>query len=278
MLEVGKYNTLPVLREIDHGYILDGGEDWGDILLPFNSAPRKCAEGDLLDVFIYFDSEDRIIATTEKPRAVVGQFSLMRVVAEEKVGAFLDWGLKKDLLVPFAEQKEKLKTGRSYVVWLYLDKGTGRIVASTKLDKFINKYPGSYEMGQEVDLLIVRKTELGYKTIINNLHWGLLYHNEVFQTLKVGQRLPGFVQHVREDGKIDLSLTKVGHEKIDDVADAILKELGRRDGFLHFTPKTSAEEIYKLFGVSKKNYKKALGGLYKKRLITVAQDGIRLVD
>jgi uncharacterized protein len=279
MLKIGQYNYLQVIKEVDFGYYLDSGDDqWEEILLPFNSAPKDCDVYDWLDVFIYFDSEDRVIATTETPHAVVGEFNLLRVASVEKVGAFLDWGLRKDLLVPFGEQKVRLKTGRSYIVWVYVDQASGRIVASTKLEKFMDSEPGNYEVGQDVELLITKETDLGYKAIINDAHWGFLYENEVFRKLRVGKKLRGFVQKVRDDGKIDLALTPAGYEKVSGIADAILNVLVKNRGFLPITAKTSPEKIYDTFGVSKKNYKKALGSLYKKRMVSIDEDGIRLVD
>lgn len=279
MLKIGQYNELQIIKEVDFGYYLDSGDDqWEEILLPFNSAPKNCEVYDWLDVFIYFDSEDRVIATTERPHAVVGEFNLLRVASVEKVGAFLDWGLRKDLLVPFGEQKVRLKTGRSYIVWVYLDAASGRIVASTRLEKFIDNEPGDYEVGQEVTLLITKETDLGYKAIINDAHWGFLYQNEVFKKLRVGKKLRGYIQKVRDDGKIDLSLTSTGYEKVGGIADTILNKLVKNKGFLPITAKTSPEKIYETFGVSKKNYKKALGSLYKKRMVTIDPDGIRLVD
>jgi uncharacterized protein len=279
MLKIGQFNNLQVIKEVDFGYYLDSeDEHWGEILLPFNSAPKTCEIYDWIDVFIYFDSEDRIIATTKKPHAVVGEFNLLRVASVEKVGAFMDWGLPKDLLVPFGEQKIRLKADRSYIVWVYLDENSDRIVASTRLNKFMDKNPGDYEIGQEVELLITKETELGYKAIINNAHWGFLYQNEVFKQLRVGKKLRGFIQKLRDDGKIDLSLTSMGYEKVGGIAQSILNMLERKGGFLPITAKTSPEEIYDTFGVSKKNYKKAIGALYKKRLVLIDPDGIRLVD
>ncbi len=279
MLKIGQFNELQVIKEVDFGYYLDSGEEkWGEILLPFNSAPKKCEVFDWLDVFIYFDSEDRIIATTESPHAIVGEFNLLRVASVERVGAFLDWGLQKDLLVPFSEQKIRLKTGRSYIVWVFLDDATGRIVASTRLEKFMDPNPGDYEVGQDVELLITKETDLGYKAIINNSHWGFLYQNEVFKKLRVGRKLRGFIQKLRDDGKIDLSLTPMGYEKVGDMADKILNLLVKNRGFLPVTSQTPPEKIYDMFGVSKKNYKKALGSLYKKRMVSIDSDGIRLVE
>ena len=194
MIKIGQYNRLQIIKEVDFGYYLDSGEEqWGEILLPFSSAPEACEIHDWLEVFIYFDSEDRIIATTERPHAVVGEFNLLRVASVEPVGAFLDWGLRKDLLVPFGEQKMRLKAGRSYVVRVFLDDTSGRIVASTRLDKFLSDEPGDYEVGQAVELLITRETDLGYKAIINSSHWGVIFQNEVFRKLRVGQKLRGYI-------------------------------------------------------------------------------------
>lgn len=278
MIKIGQYNNLQVIKEVDFGFYLDSeDEQWGEILLPYNSAPKICEVDDYIDVFIYFDSEDRIIATSQHPHAVVGEFNLLRVSSIEKVGAFLDWGLPKDLLVPFGEMKIRLQADRSYIVWVYIDEASGRIVASTRLSKFMDKSPGEYEVGQGVELLVTKETELGYKAIINNAHWGFLYHNEVFKPLRVGKKLKGYIQKIREDGKIDLSLTSMGYEKVGGIAQTILDLLEKKKGFLPITSKTSPDEIYNTFGVSKKNYKKALGALYKKRMITVDPDGIRLV-
>jgi len=278
MLRVGQFNYLQIIKEVDFGYYLDSEEEkWGEILMPFNSAPKDCAVNDWLDVFIYFDSEDRIIATTKRPHVVVGEFNLLRVSAVEKVGAFMDWGLQKDLLVPFGEQKMRLKADRSYIVYAFVDEGSGRIVGSTRLNKFLDKKPAEYEEGQVVELLILRETELGYKAIINDAHSGFLYQNEVFKPVRVGQKLRGYIQKLREDGKIDLSLNKAGYEKVGGIAEAILSALAKADGFLPLTAKATPEEISKLFGVSKKNFKKALGALYKKRLVSIDDDGIRLL-
>jgi len=278
MINIGQFNTLEIVNEVDFGFFLDSGDEWGQILMPFNSAPKNCEVGDHVDVFIYFDSEDRIIATVKKPNAYVGEFALMRVIALEKVGAFLDWGLPKDLLVPFSEQKIPLKMGRSYVVRVYQDSASERIVASTKLDRFMSLYPGLFKIGDEVKIMVAQKTELGYKAIIENQHWGLLYNNEVAGELKVGQRMKAYIQQVREDGKIDLNLSPVGFESIDGLAVEILAVIRKKGGFVAVTAKTSPEEIHKLFGVSKKKYKMALGTLYKKRLVVIEEDGVKIVD
>ncbi len=278
MLYVGQFNNLQIIKEVDFGFYLDSeDENWGEILLPANSAPKNCVEGDWLNVFIYFDSEDRIIATTETPHAVVGEFNLLRVASIERVGAFMDWGLKKDLLVPFNEQKIRMKADRSYVVFVFRDEATGRIVGSSKLGKFLSDLPGDYEEGQKVEILITQETDLGYKAIINDAHWGFLYENEVFKKVRVGKKLKAYIQKMREDGKIDLSLTAAGYEKVSGMSKAILDYLADKNGFMTLNSQSDPEEIYDAFGISKKNFKKAIGALYKERLITIDPDGIRLV-
>jgi predicted RNA-binding protein (virulence factor B family) len=278
MLRIGQFNNLMVIKEVDFGFYLDSEDDqWGEILLPYDQAPKGCSAYDHLDVFIYFDSEDRIIATTKRPHAMVGQFNLLRVASMEKVGAFMDWGLPKDLLVPFGEQKIRLQASRSYIVYVFIDEGSGRIVGSTRINKFIGQVPADYEVGQMVELLIARETELGYTAIINDVHWGFLYHNEIFKDVRIGKKVRGYIQKMRDDGKIDLSLTSTGYEKVAGIAETILNQLARNNGFLPITAKTSPEELSDRFGVSKKNYKKALGTLYKKRLLSIDPDGIRLL-
>jgi predicted RNA-binding protein (virulence factor B family) len=277
MTGIGEVNTLTVVKELDHGVYLDG-EDLGEILLPRRYVPEDCKPGDSMEVFIYLDSEDLMIATTEKPYAMVGQFAFLKVVSVNSVGAFLDWGLPKDLLVPFREQKQKMEVGRSYVVFVYLDDKTNRIVASSRLDKFLDTHPGRFKQGQEVDLFICETTEIGYKAIINNTHWGMLYKNEVFRQLALGCRINGFIQKVRDDGKIDLCLQKPGYEKVDGISEKIIDILIKQGGSLPVTDKSSPEIIYELFGISKKTYKKAVGSLYKKRRIIIGPGGIKLVE
>ena len=278
MLRIGQFNRLAVIKELDFGFYLDSEDDrWGEILLPRKAAPKGCSLYDNLDVFIYFDSDDKIIATTKRPHIMVGQFNLLRVSSVEKVGAFLDWGLSRDLLVPFGEQKIRLQAGRSYIVHAFVDDRTGRIVGSTRINKFLDREPANYETGQMVELLVARETELGYTAIVNDAHWGFLYHSEIFQDLRIGKKTRGYIRNVREDGKIDLSLTAVGYDKIQGIAETILNHLARNDGFLPLTAQTSPRELSDRFGVSKKNYKKALGALYRKRLVTIEPEGIRLV-
>ena len=276
MVEIGKINVLDFVRETDNGIYLNGG-DLGEILMPqkfVTPAIRKLKQA---EVFVYSDSEDRLVATTEKPLAKVGEFAFLEVVAVTRVGAFLNWGLPKDLLVPFREQKAKMLEGKSYLVYVFLDFQTNRIAASAKLDKFLDNTPVQYETGEEVALLIAEQTDLGYKAIVNNEHWGMLYENQIFQSLSAGQKMKGYVNKVRDDEKIDLLLEKPGYEKIDAISEKILTELENNRGFLAVSDKTSPDIIQAMFGISKKNFKKAIGGLYKKKRIRFESDGIRLI-
>jgi len=275
MPEIGHLNKLRVVKEVDFGVYLDG-QELGEILLPRRYLPDKCKMDDSIEVFVYRDSEDRLIATTEKPLAMVGDFALLRVAAVSRFGAFLDWGLEKDLLVPFREQKQKMQSGKSYVVHVYLDDRNERIVASSRVDRFLNKIPAEYDNGEEVDLLIYNQSGMGFNAIINNSHWGILYKNEVFQPLKTGQKIKGFIKKLREDQKIDLSLQKPGYAAIDAVAEGILIKLKEAGGFISVTDKSDPEMIYQLLGISKKSYKKAIGALYKKSLIRMEESGISL--
>jgi len=277
MLEIGKLNKLRIVKEVDFGLYLDGGEEYGEILLPQRYMPTDFKIDDELEVFIYRDSEDRIIATTETPKGMVGDFALMEVISVNKFGAFLDWGLQKDLLVPFREQRKDMEKGKEYMVHIYLDKETNRIVASSKLDKFLDNIPTEYVANQEVDLLIAAKTDIGYKAIINGLHWGMLYENEVFKPLDRGQKTKGFIKKLREDDKIDLYLHKAGYGKVEILMDKIVEELKEEGGFLEMSDKTPSNIIYQVFGESKKTFKKAIGTLYKKRIIDIEKAGIKLI-
>ncbi len=274
MAEMGKMNILEVLRSTAHGLFLDGGE-LGDILLPRRYAPREKNPGDRIEVFLLFDSEDRLMATTLRPLATVDSFAWLRVVSNSGAGTFLDWGLPKDLLVPFREQTVKMLVGRSYMVRIYLDPVSNRIAATARLDRFLDKTPAHFTVGQPVDLFICAKTDLGYKAIVDGTHWGMIFHNNVYQPIACGQRIQGYIQQVREDGKIGLCLDPPGYGRVGDVADAILAYLDQQGGFMPITDKTPAKEIHALFGVSKKVYKQAVGALYKARRITFAADGTR---
>lgn len=275
MAEIGKINTLRVIKEVDFGLYLDGGEH-GEILIPKRYVPENTKPEDMLEVFIYLDSEDRIIATTDKPLIAVGEFACLKVVAVTQMGAFLDWGLPKDLFVPFREQKQRMEEGKSYVVTLYLDYDSKRLVGSAKIDKFLDNLPPDYPIGEEVDLLISGETDLGFNAIINNRHIGVLYKNEIFQPLKKGDRIKGYIKKIREDEKIDLILQKPGYEKVDSISMKILETLKNHNGFIPVTDKSDPDTIYNLFGVSKKTYKKAVGSLFKFRLIVIEENGIRL--
>jgi predicted RNA-binding protein (virulence factor B family) len=275
-LDIGKYNKLKVVKAVDFGLYLDGGEG-REILLPKRYAPENAAVGDELDVFIYKDNEDRLIATTERPYATVGEFQWMKVKDVSNAGAFLDWGIMKDLLVPFREQKTPMKPGEYHMVYIYLDFITKRIVASARIDKFLDNTPPCYERNQEVDLIIAGKTTLGYKAIINHSHWGLLYHNEIFRNLSLGERCKGYIKEMRDDDKIDVSLYPAGYNKVDGITQQIMAALEHNNGYLPVSDKSDAEEIYSLFSCSKKSFKMAIGALYKKNIIVIEKHGIRKV-
>lgn len=276
MILPGRYNTLKVVKFVDFGVYLDGAE-MGEILLPARYVPEVCEVGEDLEVFIYLDSEDRIIATTEKPYAQVGEFAMLRVNAVNNIGAFLDWGLMKELLVPFREQKMNMVAGRSYLVYVYLDPDSQRIAASAKLEKFLDNVIPDYQVGEEVSLIVESESELGYNAIINHLHRGILYHDELPGPLQKGQKLKAYIKKVREDKKIDLSLYRPGYAQVDGVSQHILDKLKEGGGFLPFTDKSDAALIFDHFAISKKVFKKAVGSLFKQRLIVLEESGIRLI-
>ena len=276
MAEIGKINRLTVKRIRDYGAHLDGGE-LGDIRIKHKEVPPNCQTGDELDVFLYYDRDDLLRATTRMPAATVGQFATLPVRATTSAGSFLDWGLEKDLFVPKSEQQETMEVGESYLVYLFVDVYSERITASAKLDKYLSEEIPPYQENEEVDLLIYAQTDLGFKALVNQAHSGVIYKSEVFEELVVGQQLKGYVKKVREDLKIDLSLQKVGAQRGDAVSQTILQVLIKNDGRIKVTDKSPPEVIYKMFGVSKKTFKKAIGGLYKKKLITLDADGITRV-
>ncbi len=275
MAQIGRMNKLKVKSTRDYGVHLDGGE-WGDILLKTRYVPEDCKPGDELEVFVYVDREDHLRATTQKPKATVGQFVMLQVVENSASGAYLDWGLELDLFVPKSEQLERMEEGKSYIVYVVLDEKNNRIMASSKVDKFLSQQPPDYAEGEEVDLLIFDRTDLGYRAVVNQVHGGILYENEVFQELFYGQQLKGYIKKIREDLKIDLSLQPQGYQGVDDVSQAILQTIKEHGGSIAVSDKSQPEEIYSLFGVSKKIFKKAIGALYKKRLITIDASGIKL--
>ncbi len=278
MAELGKRNTLSILNESPHGIYLDG-EELGDILLPNAYVPKSLTPNQKLDVFVYLDSEDRIVATTETPYAEVDQFAALKVVeVNEKVGAFLDWGLSKDLLLPYREQKGRVRVGDTRVVRIYVDDASGRIVASEKHARFISKYRAMYKPQEQVDLIVIGETPLGFKAIINSSHIGLLYDNELSEPLTVGQSFKGYVNKVRPDGNIDLRRDPSGYTRVAPLAEQILEAIEKNGGTLNLDDKSPPEAIRDAFDVSKKAFKQALGNLYKQRLIEFVPGGIRQVQ
>jgi predicted RNA-binding protein (virulence factor B family) len=275
MITIGTRVSLPILREKPVGLFLDA-ENLGEILLPRREMPKEWAIGALVDVFIYLDSEDRLVATLKQPRAMPGQFARLACIAVTPVGAFLDWGLPKDLLVPFREQKTRMEVGKKYLVKVLVDEESRRIVATTRIARHIDLSPADFEPGQEVELTVYGKTPMGYKAIVNNTHTGLIFANEVFQELAQGEKLKGWITALRADGKIDLSLQPPGRERVDDLEKQIMGELVARGGFWALTDKSPATEIYEELGVSKRTFKQTLGALLKKRLVTQTETGIRL--
>ncbi len=276
-MEIGKYNKLTINRFVDFGaYLIDNKGN--EVLLPKRYLTGEEELDDTIEVFVYNDSENRPVATTEHPHATVGQFCLMRVKAVNAIGAFLEWGLvAKDLLVPFSEQRVRMQAGRSYIVYIYLDPTSQRIVASAKLDKFIDKRIPDYYHRQKVDVLIVQQQEIGYRVIVNGKHWGMIYNNENYNTVNIGEHHMGFIKQVRDDGKIDVTLSKIEKMRVDDVAAAILEHLKSHVGVMTLNDKSSPEDILQAFNCSKKDFKKALGLLYKQHKITL-NDDVRLCD
>ena len=277
-VKVGRINVLRVIKRLPFGAYLVAGSEKQEILLPKRFEPENCSVDDLLKVFIYYDSEDRIIATTEMPLAQVDECAYLKVVDVNQVGAFMDMGLMKDLFVPFAEQAIRMEKGHSYVVHLYLDEHSGRIMASSKLDKFLLETSHYHKPGQEVSLLIFAQTELGYKAAIGSTYQGLLFNNEIYQPIKIGDSVKGYIKNIRPDKKIDLTLQLPSEKTRGELANRILAYIKEQGGSANITDKSSPEEIYAVFSVSKKAYKKALGALYKRRLIAIEKNQISLVS
>lgn len=276
-MEVGKLNTLRVLRDTSVGMYL-GDEAGNDVLLPNKYIPEDLNIGDDIEVFLYQDSEDRLIATTLTPKIKLGEFALMNVRDVNHIGAFMDWGLEKDLLVPFREQGREIEFGERHVIHLYLDAESNRLVGSSKIPQFLDNEDHDLEEGQEVDVFVFRETDLGFKVIINDEFEGLIYRNEVFKDVKVGTKTKGFVKYVRDDDKIDISLQKQGYVNvIDDVSQSILDKLKENNGFLPYHDKSDPEDIKEAFSLSKKNFKKAIGNLYKDKIIKIESNGITLL-
>lgn len=272
---LGQQHTLPVTKELDFGFYLDTGE-LGEVLLPRRYAPPGLKTGDELRVFLYLDSEDRPIATTETPKAEVGQFACLECVSTSRVGAFLDWGLSKDVLVPFPEQHRRMQPGQSYIVHLYVDRVHQRITASSRIDRFLGgDRQGGFSAGQQVDLLIADRTDMGVKAIVDHRQWGLIHRSDIHRPLQYGQRLAGFIKRVRPDGRLDLSLEGSG-ERHDQSVEKVLAALARHDGFLPLHDRSPPEAIQAELGMSKAAFKKAIGSLFKAGQVTLEPDGTRL--
>lgn len=278
MAVIGRFNSLQVVKHTEFGLYLDGTQH-GEILLPKRYVPKDQPSevGDWLNVFIYLDSDDRLIATTQTPKVQVGGFASLKVVEINRIGLFLDWGLPKDLLLPYSEEKRTLQAGEYCVVHVYLDKHTRRITATARLDRYLDKTPASYSVGQEVDLLVAEATDMGFKAIINNKHWGLIHKNEVFKFMRAGKQEKGYIKEIRADGNISLSLQPVGAEAASSLNSKILSKLRENNGTLPVSDKSDPQVISGLFGVSKGNFKKAIGALYKQGQIVIHADRIDLV-
>ena len=280
MLNLGDYNTLRIVKSVEFGLYLDGGEE-GEILLPQRYVTKAMHIGDEIEVFIYLDQEERPVATTEHPYAKVGEFACLEVAWVNQYGAFLKWGLMKDLFCPFREQKKRMEQGQHHIIYIKVDEDSYRLMATAKVEKYLttptqDDLP-ALQHGTEADILVWQKTDLGFKCIVNNKFQGQLYDNQIFQPLHSGSRVKGYIDHVRQDGKIDITLQPSGRQQTLDFAEVLLRYLYENDGRCNLGDKSPAEMIYDRFQVSKKAYKKAIGDLYRRRLIIIEDDGIRLV-
>lgn len=276
MIQVGNYNTLRVVKEVDFGVYLDGEPD--EILLPKRYVPDGLKPEDEIRVFIYHDNEGRLIATTDTPLATVGEIAMLQVTDITAYGAFLKWGIMKDVFVPISQQDRKMKPGDNRLVYLYIDQQTGRVTATEKIDKQLSNYDLTVKENDVVDLLVFQKTDIGYKVIINSKHTGVLHFNEVFKELEIGDTLKGYIKAIRAGNKIDVSPGVKGYEKVKTEEERILEMLRNNSGYLPYNDKSEPEAIYTYFGVSKKAFKMTLGALYKKRLITFTQTGTKLAE
>ena len=279
-IRLGRTHVLRVIRQVDFGYYLDGGEVYGDILLPNGEVADDATVrvDDDVEVFLYLDQEERLVATMRQPLAQVGDFAFLEVAWVNNYGAFLDWGLQKDLFVPFREQKMKMQKGQRYIVHVHLDPESYRILASAKVERYLSDEWPRYRMGDRVEALIWQKTDMGLKALVDNQFGGLLYDNQLFRDVRTGDRLTAYVRQVREDGKIDLMLQPMGQDAVHDFSDTLLDYIRKAGGHINLCDKTPADEIYALFGVSKKVFKKALGDLYRQHLIIILPDGVSLVE
>jgi len=298
MIKLGDYNTLTIVKNTEQGLYLDGGQEAGEVLLPRRYVTPQMHIGDELEVFLYLDQEERLVATTEHPYAKAGEFAYLEVAWINKYGAFLKWGLLKDLFCPFREQKQRMELGRKYIVYIKVDEQSYRLMATAKVDHYVETCPSreedsqaaddtstdeeaaagrTYNHGDAVDCLVWQKTDLGFKVIIDNRYQGQLYDNQIFQPLHSGDRLTAYVDHVRQDGKVDLTLQPTGRQHTLDFAETLLRYLYENDGRCDLCDSSPAELIYDRFKVSKKAFKRAVGDLYRRRLITIEDDGLHLV-
>ena len=275
MIQLGRMNSLPIIKIDEKGAWLDA-DDLGHVFVPQSQLPEAIKEGSTLAVFPYLDGDSELVISADKPLAQVGEFAGLKVISASRIGAFLDWGLKKDLFVPANEQAKPMQTGHTYVVYVYLDRES-RPTATSRLDHYLSIEMPRYEPWEEVDLLICEQTDLGYKVIVNKKFWGLIFYNEIFTTVKIGQRTKGYIKKIHEDGKLDVTLNKPGLARKDEAGEKILARLQKQGGFLPVGDKSSPELIYSQFSMSKGTFKKAIGGLFKQGLITIESDGIRLV-
>jgi predicted RNA-binding protein (virulence factor B family) len=276
MIKVGDYNVMKVLREVDFGFYLDDGAE--GILLPKRFVPAGLAVGDEIKVFVYHDSEGRLLATTQQPKGVVGEIVKLKAVTVTNQGAFLDWGLMKDIFVPKSKQLGGMREGAEYLVKIYIDEQTGRVAATEKIEPFLSNETLTVEENESVDLTVYRRTDIGYLVIINNKHTGVLHFNEIYQSIGVGDKMKGFIKKIRPDNTIDVVIGKQGYERVEDEAGKILRLLNENNGYLPYHDKSDPDEIYEFFGMSKKAFKMAVGTLYKQQKISLAKTGIKLLE
>ncbi len=274
-IKIGDYNTLQVDRIVDFGVYLDNGKN--GILLPARWVPENTQKGDTITAFIYHDNEDRLIATTMTPKAVVGDIALLKVASITDFGAFLEWGVMKDVFIAKSQQVSDMEVGNSYLVKLYIDERSTRVAATERLDPFLSNHPLTVALGDEVDMIVYRKTEIGYTVIVNKLHKGMLYLNEIYQKINIGDTLKGFVKKVYDDGKLDVSIGKQGYQRVENETEKVLRLLTENNGVLPFNDKSEPTAIYDFFGMSKKTFKMTTGNLYKQKKIAFTEKGIELV-
>lgn len=276
MLQAGSYYTLKIIKFVEFGAYLDA--DGTEVLLPKRYVPKKAEEGDEVEVFLYHDNDSRLIATTDRPLAVVGEIALLKVVDKNKQGAFLEWGIMKDVFLPLSQQRSHISEGHHYLVYLYIDEMTGRVAATEKFEKYLSNEPLTVAEKQEVSLLIWDKTDIGYKVIINDKHTGVLHFSDVFRELEYGEKLKGFVKTIRTDNKIDVMMGERGYKRISSETEQILQLLKENDNYLPYNDKSDPQAIYDFFGISKKSFKMAVGALYKQRLIELTKTGIKRAE